>query len=69
MEVGGRDDGMNKRTVELLGLLGLLSDDPGLYRPDAFGGAIGAEGFESLAGAIERMMDEDDAVRDAGRRR
>ena len=29
MEVGGRDDGTNKRTVALLGL---LSDDPGLYK-------------------------------------
>ncbi len=35
MEVSGRADGTNKRTVALLGLLGLLSDDPGLYRPDA----------------------------------
>ncbi len=66
MEVGGRDDGTNKRTVALLGL---ISNDPGLYRPDALGGAIGAEGFESPAGAIERMMDKDDAVWDAGRRR
>ena len=32
---------------------------------EKFNGTIGAEGFESPAGAIERMMDEDDAVRDA----
>ncbi len=54
MEVSGHNNGTNKRTVVLMGLLGLLSDNPGLYRPDAFGGAIGAEVFESLAGAIKR---------------
>jgi len=73
VEIGDmNDDGgtSGAKKNKKVALLGLLSVDRGLYRPNAFGGATtmvanGIRGMESPADAIERVVEENEAVRDA----
>jgi hypothetical protein len=48
-------DGTNRRK---LGMIGVLSDSPGLYRPGAFGGAVIEDPFKCLAEYNERLKAE-----------
>ncbi len=70
VEVSSGDCGDRSGKRKTVVILGLLSDDPGLYRPGAFGGATsivtnGIWGLESPASAIERVMEENAVARDA----
>lgn len=58
VEVG---DAKNKKRVAILGL---LSDDPCLYRPNAFGGAV-KDGMESPKQAINRLLAKSIDVKEA----